>query len=86
MAVRHIPPPGSANKLANITPNDGADNLPANTRGIIVGVGGDIKFTFADGTTAVITGVPAMVLPLCDATRLWATGTTASGFIALADA
>lgn len=85
MPPQHVPPVGPCNKLVAISPNDSADNVPALTRGIIVSVGGDIKATWADGTTTTISAVPAMVLGLAGCARIWATGTTASGLIAMVD-
>lgn len=63
-----------------ITPNDGAD-LAKVTRGLIIQTGGAVKVTRPDGV-AVTLSLPAGQLSLRIA-RLWATGTTATGFTGL---
>lgn len=65
---------------ASITPNDSAD-LAANTRGIYVGTGGDLRVTMAGGQTITFKSLTGgMVHPFCT-TRVWATGTTASDIV-----
>lgn len=68
---------------AAITPNDGADLTEA-TRAIYVGVSGNLYVDMVGvGTNVAFSGVVAgTVLPL-RVTRVYATGTTASGLVAL---
>jgi hypothetical protein len=70
--------PNDPGLLFNFTPNDNAD-LPYETRGLIVGVAGNVKVTGADGV------VDTYALPVgqisCRVRRVWATGTTATGLV-----
>ncbi len=61
-----------------ITPADGSDISPP-IRSFSIAVGGDVKVRRRDGTDVVLT-LPA---GMCPATvkRIWATGTTATGFV-----
>lgn len=61
----------------SITPSDTVD-LAVKPKAITIAVGGAVKFTRLDGTTDTIT-LPAGVWP-AQISRLWATGTTATGF------
>jgi hypothetical protein len=64
----------------DVTPNDSTD-LPIQTRSIYVGVGGDIKLTAISGGTVTFLNVPTgAVLPV-QASRIFATGTTATNLI-----
>lgn len=65
---------------AAVTPSDSADITE--TRGLYIGTAGNLKVTFADGTTATLTSVANGVIPL-KVKRVWATGTTATGITAL---
>jgi len=70
-----------ADKAEAIAPNDGAD-LTNTTRGIYVGGAGNIVATVG-GTDVTFTAVQAgTVLPI-RATRIKATGTTATGLVGL---
>lgn len=60
-----------------ITTHDSND-LEVTTRALIVAVGGALKVNTASGQTRTLTDVPAGVLPI-RVTRVWATGTTATG-------
>ena len=67
---------------AEVAPSDGAD-LTQITRAIYVGEGGDLSLIFASGTPVTLRAVPGgTVLPL-RATRVRATGTTATAIVAL---
>jgi hypothetical protein len=67
---------------AAVVPNDGAD-LAFEARSLYVGGAGDVKVTTVDGSVLVFAGVPAgTVLPVA-ARRVWATGSTATGIVAL---
>lgn len=64
-----------------ITPSDTV-NLPgATTGGIYVGTGGTLTVTFLSGATVQLT-VPAGLAPIV-VTRVWSTGTTATGLSGL---
>jgi len=63
-----------------VTPNDAAD-LAVVSRGLYVGVAGDIKMTMADGTTVTRKNVPVGEWPW-SVQRIWATGTTAEFIVA----
>jgi hypothetical protein len=66
---------------ANVTPSDGTD-LAYISRWLIIGVAGNIKVTPPLGAAAVTIAVPAGVIPI-QAARVWSTGTTATGIVAL---
>lgn len=71
-----------AHDASSIVPDDGAD-LQHTSRAIYVGGGGDLRLRMASGTEVTFTAVAAgMIYPL-RAARVMATGTTASGLIAL---
>lgn len=58
-------------------------NLTTNSRAIVVGVGGTLKVDFIDGTTVTFTGLTAGTLyPFC-VKKVYFTGTTATGCVAL---
>lgn len=63
-----------------ITPSDTVDMAIA-TRGIYVGVSGDIKVNMAGSGTATFTGVPQGTLLPIRASRVFATGTTATTMV-----
>ncbi len=72
---------GSAVRVRAITPNDGTD-LPADewTRGLYVGVAGDVAVIMVGDTASVV--IPALaagVLHPIRVRRVLATGTTATG-------
>ena len=60
-----------------ITPNDSVDLDPP-SRGVYIGVAGDIKVTAVGGGTETYTVVAGSVLPVA-VIRVFATGTTATG-------
>lgn len=75
---------GPAYRAAAITPNDGTD-LAFVTRGIYVGVTGDVAVNMANtpGANVIFKAVPAgSLLPLAVA-RVLATGTTATNIVAV---
>ena len=63
-----------------ITPNDGAD-LANSTRGIYVGVTGNIKITTSAGDDVTFAGLAAGIIHPIRARRVWATGTTATSIV-----
>ena len=65
-----------------ITPSD-TENFVKTTRSIFVGGGGNLSVLAADGSTAVLAGVPAgSVLPIA-VRRVNASGTSATGLVGL---
>jgi threonine dehydrogenase-like Zn-dependent dehydrogenase len=74
-------PSQPATDLLPITPDDAAD-LAAVTLGLNVATPGAVRVTTKGGTTASVTLVPGVILPL-RVTRVWATGTTATGIVGL---
>ena len=63
-----------------ITPADGTD-LEVNTRALVIAAGGDVKFNTESGQTRTCT-FPAGVIPI-RVSRVWSTGTTATGISGL---
>lgn len=71
----------SAHAAAAVTPSDSTDIRP--TRAVYVGGAGDVKVDMASEGTVTFVGVNAgTVLPI-QATRVYATGTTATNLVAL---
>ena len=68
-----------AGMFTPVTPNDSVD-LSDVTRMVTLAVGGTLKATRRDGTAVTVT-LPAGAFPMM-ATRIWATGTTATGITA----
>lgn len=66
---------------ASVTPNDGAD-LANVARALYIGTAGNLKVTTKGGSEITFANVPAGILPV-SVSRVWATGTAASGIIAL---
>lgn len=73
---------GPARNGASVTPSDATD-LPTASRSLYVGGAGNLSIITTGGDTVALTGVPAgTLLPIC-AARVRATGTTATGIVAL---
>lgn len=71
-----------AENAVAITPDDNTD-LTMRLRGIYVGGGGNITVQLNAGTNVLFTAVPqGTVLPIC-ASRVMATGTTATNLVGL---
>lgn len=75
----------SAKGSQAITASDTVD-IPAYqgqkaTRGLYVGVGGDIKMTMADGVPVTRKNVVGGITHPWSVTRIWSTGTTATDMI-----
>ena len=66
----------------SITPSDGS-SLSVTTRGIYVGVAGDLKVVTAGGTTLTFVGLAAGVIHPLRVTKVFATGTSATDIIGL---
>jgi len=60
-----------------VTPSDTAD-LAQMARGLFVGVAGNVKITYADGTTDTLTNLVAGVWHPMYVKRVYSTGTTAT--------
>lgn len=67
--------------LMAVTPNDGQD-LPHVSRGLNVLGTGTVRVTSAQGDTVTLTVAAGIVLPV-RVRRIWATGTTATGIVAM---
>lgn len=66
-----------------ITPNDGVDLATKPTKGIYLGVSGDVKITLNSGNTVTFTNLSSGVIHPIAAKRIWATGTTATSILAV---
>ncbi|PEJ58845.1 hypothetical protein CN692_07665 [Bacillus sp. AFS002410] len=79
-------PPLSATAIHVTTPNDSNDlvhPIHRDSKAIMVGGNGNIKVTMASGTQATFTGLVADTIYQFSVKRVWSTGTTAMGVIAL---
>lgn len=65
-----------------ITP-DNDNDLTEQTRGIYVGVSGDVKVDMVGGTTATFVNLAAGIIHPIQATRIYATGTDATNILGL---
>jgi hypothetical protein len=63
-----------------VTPNNDAD-LAEDTRGLYVGVSGDVKVDLVGGTTVTFVNLAAGVIHPIRARRVYATGTSATSII-----
>lgn len=63
-----------------VTPNNFAD-LAEDTRGLYVGVSGDVKVDLVGGTTVTFVNLAAGVIHPIRARRVYATGTSATSII-----
>ncbi|WP_299655446.1 hypothetical protein [uncultured Jannaschia sp.] len=70
-----------ATYVQTITPSDEAD-LPRASRALNVAVDGSIRITTVSGTTGTIYVAAGITFPV-RVTRVWATGTTATGISVL---
>ena len=74
-----------AKGAAAVTPNDSTD-LTYQTRGLYVGVSGDVVVTMvdqADGANVTFTGLAGGVVHPLEVKRVWNTNTTATNIVAL---
>ena len=67
---------------AAVTPDDSND-LTNVTRGVYVGASGNVKVDLLGGSTVTFSGLAAGVVHPLRVTRIYATGTTATGILAL---
>lgn len=72
----------TAKKTPVVTPNDGADLPGGKATALYIGGAGDLKYHDGEGTVRGPTPVVAGPFP-CEVKRVWATGTTATGILAL---
>lgn len=73
-------------KFFDVTTNDSVDLTNGVCRGFYVGAAGDVRVTgadMADGTYVTFTLMAAGVIHSIQAKRIWATGTDATGIIAV---
>jgi len=90
--MQSIPSAGAARNAVSVTPGDsgtGVANgdltgLSAFVRGLLIGSGGSLSFTDADGVNVTVT-VPSGLFPVHSIKRVRATGTTASQITVLYD-
>lgn len=68
-------------RIDAVTPDDAAD-LPTSSRALNVAQSGLVQITTVGGTTASIYIAAGVAFPV-RASRVWATGTTANGIVAL---
>ena len=64
-----------------ITPNDSADLTGGPTRGLYLGVSGDVACVMSGGTTVTMVGLAAGVWHPIQAQRVLVTGTTATSIL-----
>ena len=78
---------GSLSLSQSVTPDDSANiQIPTGlngTRGLYVGVSGDVKVTLAGGTVATFKDLSAGVVHPLSVKRVWSTDTTATDIVAL---
>lgn len=70
-----------ATHLTEVTPSDGSD-LPQASRALNVTTDGTIRLTTVGGTTATVYVAAGIAFPV-RVTRVWQTGTSATGIVAL---
>lgn len=70
-----------ASYVVEVMPSDTAD-LPTASRALNVATAGIVRVTTVGGDTASITVVAGVTFPI-RCTRIWATGTTATGIVSL---
>jgi hypothetical protein len=69
-----------AEKYSSVTPHDTTDLAPP-TRGIYVGASGDVKVISLDGNDVTFTDLAAGIIHPIACTRVYSTGTTATGIV-----
>jgi hypothetical protein len=73
----------NASDAITIVPNDAADLGKVPTKGLYIGVSGDVKVTLNSGNTVTFTGLSSGVIHPIAVKRVWATGTTATNMLAV---
>ncbi len=77
-SISAITPSGAA---TSVTPHD-TNNIES-TRGLYVGVSGDVKVVMLDGTTITFANLAAGVIHPLQVVRVFSTGTAATNIVAL---
>lgn len=80
--LSHTGAGGPAVQVAQVTPDDGVDFAEGPTRCLYVGVAGALKIRDARGNEAVLISAACQYHPI-RASRVMATGTTATDIVAL---
>lgn len=75
--------PATVNGLISVTPDDDNDLPEGTTRGIYVGVSGDVTVISVSGSTITLVGLAAGVFHPIAVTRVKSTGTNATDIVAL---
>lgn len=70
-----------ASHLHTVIPSD-TEDLPEASRGINVAVSGNVRITTVSGSTSIVHVAAGIAFPI-RARRIWSTGTTASGIVAM---
>ncbi|WP_240421651.1 spike base protein, RCAP_Rcc01079 family [Paenibacillus periandrae] len=78
-----LPTTQSARSALAVTPSNTVDLAEGATKYVYVGADGDLKVDMADGTTVTFTALPAGVFHPLAVKRIHATGTTATGIVAV---
>jgi hypothetical protein len=73
----------SAQNAFAVVPSDAADLGNGATRGLYVGVTGDVSAVMTGGNTVTFTGLSAGIVHPISVGRIRATGTTATGILAV---
>jgi hypothetical protein len=73
----------AAASAAAVTPSDSVDLANAATKGVYVGVSGDVKIDLVTGGTAIVFKAAPVGLLRVQAKRVYATGSTATNMVAL---
>jgi hypothetical protein len=73
----------NAMDAAAVVPNDGADLAKGTTKGLYLGVSGDVKITLSSGSIVAFKGLSSGVIHPIAVKRVHATGTTATDILAV---
>lgn len=79
--MSRVPQIESAQQAVSVTPNDA--DLIRPTRGVYVGATGTLKVTMSDGSDVTFNSIAAGVVHPLSVKRVFATGTTATGIVAV---
>jgi hypothetical protein len=74
---------GSARKATVVTPNDSTNLAGGVSKGLYVGVAGNVVVTMADGTDATFTALAAGIIHPISVLKVKSTGTTATNILAV---
>lgn len=73
----------NASDAVAVTPNDAADLAKVPTKGLYIGVTGDVKITLSSGNVVTFTALASGTIHPIAVKRVWATGTTATNILAV---